>query len=242
MLLVLMMTMLAPQALAFCAIAPNVQKACANVAARLDLTDDAVARVQEYVRLLLEYNERTNVYSKSAYEKLPFHVEDSLRLACLVNDRASRGVLDIGSGSGLPSILIACVSPSLPTYAVESKSRKTRFLARMARELDLPRYVPLTQNVRELYQSWAFDVDVVTAKAFKPLPEVGPIARRCISGHARLLVPISEAQVREFDLADDQLVRTGGGRFIYFSEAVEPSHGVDQRKLVSPEAARSSRL
>ena len=33
------------------------------------------------MRELLRYNERTNVYSKSAYEHLPFHVQDSVVLA-----------------------------------------------------------------------------------------------------------------------------------------------------------------
>ena len=218
-----------------------VLAACAEATARLALPSAAAERVEGYVRLLLEYNEHTNVYSKSAYEKLPFHIEDSVRLAALAGGMASRGVLDVGSGSGLPSVITACVSPELPVFAVESKSRKTRFLAHCASELGLERYVPLTQNVRELCRSWAFDVDVVTAKAFKPLPEVGPIARRCISRSATLLVPISEAQVAEFSLGEAQLVREAG-RFVYYSEAVEPSHGVEQRKMVSLEAARASRL
>ena len=45
------------------------------------LPSEAKARVEAYVRELLRYNERTNVYSKSAYEHLPFHVQDSVVLA-----------------------------------------------------------------------------------------------------------------------------------------------------------------
>ena len=93
----------------------------------------------------------------------------------------------------------------------------------------------------DVQRSWAFDVDVVTAKAFKPLPEVGPIARRCIQSSARLMVPISESQVREFRLGEEQLLRSEGG-YLYFREAIEASHGSAQRKLVTPDSARSSRL
>lgn len=104
-----------------------------------------------YISLLLAYNERTNVYSKSAYEKLPFHVWDSITLARLlapaVADGKERGpassgmagdasgILDLGSGSGLPSVILACVHPDVPIFAVESKSRKTRFLQHVAREI-----------------------------------------------------------------------------------------------------------
>ena len=209
-----------------------VAESCGRAIAHLDLPSAAVERVQGYVSELLSYNERTNVYSKSAYERLPFHVADSVTLAMEIGQMgADKGVLDLGSGSGLPSLLIACVHPTLPVYAVESKSRKARFLAHAAKQLDLPAYTPLTQNVHELSRSWVFDVDVVTAKAFKPLPEVTPIGRRCILNDARLLVPISESQAKEFELGEDRLARRGD--YLYFSEPLAPSHGASQRKLVS---------
>ena len=111
------------------------------------------------------------------------------------------------------------------------KESGIRHAAPVSGELDLPVYTPLTQNVHELSRSWVFDVDVVTAKAFKPLPEVTPIGRRCILNDARLLVPISESQAKEFELGEDWLARRGD--YLYFSEPLAPSHGASQRKLVS---------
>jgi 16S rRNA G527 N7-methylase RsmG len=111
------------------------------------------------------------------------------------------------------------------------------FLAHAARRLGLDAYTPLTQNVNELCRSWVFDVDVVTAKAFKPLPEVAPIGAKCILSDARLLVPISEAQVREFALGDEQLARRGD-EFVYYSAALTPSRGASQRKQMTCEDAR----
>lgn len=220
----------------------SVLDSCAAAVAHLALPAATAERVSGYVSELLTYNERTNVYSKSAYEKLPFHVADSVTLALDIRDgrAAQRGVLDLGSGSGLPSVIIACVNPELPVFAVESKSRKTRFLTHAARRLGLENYTPLTQNVNELSRSWYFDVDVVTAKAFKPLPEVGPIGAKCILGDAQLLVPISEAQVLEFELGEERLARHGD--FLYFSEALSPTRDSSTRKLVTREAARTSRL
>ena len=221
----------------------SVLESCTAAIAPLGLPAEAAERVQGYVSELLTYNERTNVYSKSAYGKLPFHVADSLTLALNIRDsvQPSRGVLDLGSGSGLPSLLIACVHPELPVFAVESKSRKTRFLQHAARQIGLPHYTALTQNVFELSRSWVFDVDVVTAKAFKPLREVAPIGERCILHDARLLVPISAAQVAEFALTEEELARKGD-EYIYYSQRLSPSRGASTRKLVTSESARSSRL
>jgi 16S rRNA G527 N7-methylase RsmG len=214
---------------------------CEVAFSHLDLGEVAAERASRYVSELLRYNERTNVYSKAAYDKLPFHVADSLTLAALVRSASPHGVLDLGSGSGLPSVLMACVNPDIPVFAVESKSRKTRFLTRVGKALALPNYVPLTQNVNELSRSWCFDVDVVTAKAFKPLPEVAPIARRCIQGSARMLIPISDAQVVEFGLVEEQLERQGDN-FLYYAEALEASHGTAQRNMASVENTRAARL
>lgn len=219
----------------------DVLAQCEKAFAHLDLDEDARRRAGGYVAELLTYNERTNVYSKSAYGKLPFHIADSLTLATRIRNAQPRGILDLGSGSGLPSLLIACVNPEVPVFAVESKSRKTRFLTHAARKLGLDSYAALTQNVNELARSWCFDVDVVTAKAFKPLPDVGPIGRRCILSDAQLLIPISRAQVEEFALTDSQLEQQGE-EFVYYSEAISASHGAAQRKLVSLEAVRNLRL
>ena len=80
----------------------------------------ACDRVAAYVGELVRYNERTNIYAQSSYEHLPFHVLDSVTLGLAIAESATAaasGVLDLGSGSGLPSVLIAAVNPELPVYS-----------------------------------------------------------------------------------------------------------------------------
>ena len=69
----------------------------------LELDGPSRDRVAAYLRALLAYNEHTNVYSKSAYTHLPFHVHDSITLGMLIAELATpnSAVLDMGSGSGL---------------------------------------------------------------------------------------------------------------------------------------------
>ena len=66
----------------------------------------ACDRVAAYVGELVRYNERTNIYAQSSYEHLPFHVLDSVTLGLAIAESATAaasGVLDLGSGSGLPA-------------------------------------------------------------------------------------------------------------------------------------------
>lgn len=64
---------------------------------------------------------------------------------------------------------------------------------------------------QECYTSSVFDVPAVTAKAFKPVPEVGPIARRCVLGEATLHIrgDIVVAGPRFCDVVDRFLSRCG---------------------------------
>ena len=52
------------------------------------------------------------------------------------------------------------------------QSRKTVFLEQAGRALSLPLYRPITANVHEFARATYCAVDFVTAKAFKPMPEV----------------------------------------------------------------------
>ena len=150
------------------------------------LPSEAKERVEAYVRELLRYNERTNVYSKSAYEHLPFHVQDSVVLAeHLASQQPSDGgggVLDLGSGSGLPSVVLACVMPDRPVFAIESKSRKTRFLTQVAdpNPNPNPHQLTIAQPLRPTLTDYAFLTQV--ARKLE-LPLYTPLTQNVKEGH-----------------------------------------------------------
>lgn len=202
---------------------------------------------ERYVAALITYNAQTNVYSQGAYGKLPFHLQDSLTLGARIAQDPGP-VVDMGSGSGLPSVCVAISNPSVPVWAVESKGRKTAFLKAVASELGLRNLHILTENIVELSRTSAFDVRYVTAKAFKPLPEVLPLAKKAILRQAQLLVPISEAQVAEHGSGAKRLLDPAVdveriGEFIYFSRQIEasrPAGAKDKRIVITAPVGRAS--
>lgn len=153
------------------------------------------SKIDRYISLLKEYNETTNIYSKSAYDRLGFHIDDSLQLAKLIGNSAQR-VYDLGSGSGLPSVIIAMANPANEVVAIESKGRKTQFLKSVKTELNLSNYSVVQSDVNEWIRMDPAKADVVTAKAFKPIDRVIPIAERLLNRKGKLLVPISSAQAK----------------------------------------------
>ena len=150
--------------------------------------------VLRYFELLREYNEQVNIYSKHSYDKLPFHAEDSTCLASIIrNDRLT--VVDFGSGSGFPSIIIAIMNPNNKVYAVESKHKKCVFLEYVRHDLGLDNLIIINQNVFEFVRTVQFKVDVVTAKAFASFDKVYKLASVISSKGMRIYIPYSKKQV-----------------------------------------------
>lgn len=148
-------------------------------------------KLAAYVAQLKRYNEHTNIYSASAYGSLDWHIEGSVGLGQWLADDEGP-VIDWGSGCGLPIVPLAISRPDRPMVAIESKRRKTRFLDQVVHELGVGNLTIVTQDIAE----WAKQNPVmgtVTAKAFKPLPElVGYMTRHHLSPK-QLLVPASRA-------------------------------------------------
>lgn len=155
------------------------------------MTISTQQKLDHYVILLKAYNETTNIYAKSAYEKLPFHIADSEFLAAHLPSTA-RHVVDCGSGSGLPAIPIAILRPDLKITAIESKSRKTRFLLQAKQELDLTNLTIITGDVNEHLPR--IQPDILTAKAFAPMDKLLHILKRTKLKKVTLFIPISQAQ------------------------------------------------
>ncbi|MDP9022960.1 MAG: 16S rRNA (guanine(527)-N(7))-methyltransferase RsmG [Actinomycetota bacterium] len=93
------------------------------------------------------------------------HIPEALALAELLP--GGPALVDVGSGAGLPGMVIALARPDLDVTLVESTGKKARFLERAAADLDLGVVVV---NARiEADRSLAGRFDLATARAVAPL-------------------------------------------------------------------------
>ena len=150
-----------------------------------------------FLDMLKAYNETTNIYSKKAYDKLDFHIDDGLQLAELIGN-TNRQVVDIGSGAGFPSVIIAIQNPLNQVIAVESKSRKTRFLNQVKDELHLSNFEVNTVDIQTYINQTSSKVDVVTAKAFGSYEKVFKYAKLMAKKGAEMFIPISQRQCVDY--------------------------------------------
>ncbi|BDG09713.1 16S rRNA (guanine(527)-N(7))-methyltransferase RsmG [Anaeromyxobacter paludicola] len=103
---------------------------------RLPVGPEAVGRLTLFADRLLKWNRRVNLTAVTEpVELAEKHFADSLAL--LPHIGASRTILDIGSGAGLPGLALACVRPELQVTCCDSVGKKVAFVKAVAAELRL---------------------------------------------------------------------------------------------------------
>jgi 16S rRNA (guanine527-N7)-methyltransferase len=110
------------------------------------------------------------------------HILDSLR-AVPALDTSDIEALDLGSGAGLPGIVVAIARPSLRVGLVEARRRKAAFLELAVERLGLPNVAVLAQPANKLDGV----VDVCFARALAPLSGAWELARQLLRPAGRLV-------------------------------------------------------
>lgn len=143
------------------------------VAPDAGISGDARARLERFAGLLLEINQQLNLTGARHADQLwRAHIADSLALLPLI--REAHHLLDLGSGGGLPGLVLACVRPELRVTLLDARRKKVGALSRMIRQLDLPNAMAHWGRAEEVAKDGAFrgGFDVVTARAVAALPRL----------------------------------------------------------------------
>ena len=101
------------------------------------LSATKVRRLDEYCRLLWDWNARLNLTRHTDYEKFVSRdLVDVLALAEFLRD--GERILDVGTGGGVPGIPLAILRPDLRVELCDSTGKKTMAVSEILREMKLP--------------------------------------------------------------------------------------------------------
>lgn len=132
-------------------------------------------RLQRYAELVRKWNPAINLIARGTLPELERrHLQDSLQLADLVPPTQDEW-LDIGSGGGLPGIVVAISRPEVRIRLIDSDRRKVAFLQTAIRELSLPNCTAEAARIEELPPAHA---GIVSARALAPLDRLMPYLDR----------------------------------------------------------------
>lgn len=141
-------------------------------------------RLDAYQDLIRKWNPRINLVAPSTLDDLKKrHIDDCLQLAAQVST-VSGSWVDLGSGGGLPGIVvaIALADQNLSITLIESDQRKSAFLRTAIRELDLNNAQILTARIE---QAAPQNADYLSARALAPLPRLMPYLARHLGANGQ---------------------------------------------------------
>ena len=134
---------------------------------QLELNDQQVAQLLDYLKLIAKW---TKVYNLTALrdpaEMMTHHVLDSLAAIAPLQRQMTQGkLLDVGSGAGLPGVVIAICCPAISVTCVDTVAKKATFVKQVALELKLANLAGLHARVENISQPF----DVICSRAFASL-------------------------------------------------------------------------
>lgn len=151
------------------------EPALLDLLAQLDLQLDAkkIDQLAAYLALIQKWNKVYNLTAvRDPAEMVTHHLLDSLAaVAPLENHLAQAGLaasaslLDVGSGAGLPGVVIAICCPGIHITCVDTVAKKATFIKQAALELKLPNLIGLHARVESIHTPF----DVICSRAFASL-------------------------------------------------------------------------
>lgn len=197
---------------------------------QLHVPRETLQRLDQYVALLLAEATRQNLIAKSTFDDVwDRHIRDSAQLL-LLSSNAQRW-LDIGSGPGLPGIVVALIG-GMEMVLVEERARRAAFLDHAVTALALAGRVSVEGRRLERVESRAFDA--ITARAVAPLPRLFALARRFSRNDTLWLLPKGRNVEKELEEAR----RSWQGRFETVPSATDAEASIVVARNVRPRRAR----
>jgi 16S rRNA (guanine527-N7)-methyltransferase len=152
-------------------------------------------RLEAYLDELYRWNERLNLTAVPRAEAWPRHVEESRRLLEALSPAAGARVVDVGSGCGVPGIVIAVLRDDLRLTLLEADARRSGFLVHACGLLGLAQ-VEVVQRRAEIAghePAWREAFDHATSRAAAPPPALCELALPLVRVGGTLLCLVGDA-------------------------------------------------
>ena len=144
-----------------------------------DVSRETLGELEEYSLSIISKNKEINLISEST-EKLinSRHIKDSAQTIDFIDKIDIKTCTDIGSGAGLPGIVLAILmkrkNPLFKVVFYEKSLHKSNFLRDMSKKFKLNTEI----HQKNIFEEKNLTTDVIISRAFKPLPIILQIASK----------------------------------------------------------------
>jgi 16S rRNA (guanine527-N7)-methyltransferase len=150
----------------------------------MGLSQQNCAALIAFLALMHKWNRVYNLTAvRDPQQMIGRHLLDSLSVAPFI---AGQRVLDVGTGPGLPGIPLAVAQADKSFVLLDSRQKKTRFVAQAIIELGLPNVEVVTSRIEDYEPGKTFDT--VVSRAFTRVTEFVSLTRRLCGPGGRLVL------------------------------------------------------
>lgn len=181
--------------------ADQLKQACQ--ALELNPSDKQCAQLLEYLSQLLKWNKTYNLTAiRDAEQALIQHIFDSLSVVPILNklsvaqEAKDIKVLDVGSGAGLPGVVIAIMMTNAKVTCVDTVEKKMSFVRQMISVLKLDNLQAVHTRVENMVSE---KYDVVTSRAFASLKDFANLAGHHVDEKGYLLAMKGKEPTEEIE-------------------------------------------
>ncbi|WP_250509677.1 16S rRNA (guanine(527)-N(7))-methyltransferase RsmG [Caballeronia sp. GACF4] len=156
----------------------------------LALTSSQKQQLLDYVALLGKWNAVYNLTAiRDPKQMLIQHILDSLAIVPMLVAHQPKSILDVGSGGGLPGIVLAIVLPNVKVTLNDIVHKKTAFQSQAKVQLGLANLSVVTGRVENLRPGCEVPgkFDVIVSRAFADLADFVTLARHLVAEDGRIL-------------------------------------------------------
>tara|TARA_B100001175_G_C19384016_1_gene578008 strand:+ start:30 stop:665 length:636 start_codon:yes stop_codon:yes gene_type:complete len=143
----------------------------------LNVSRETLPELEEFRSLIISKNKEINLISSNTEENSrERHIIDSAQIIDFI-DKNDKKCVDIGSGSGLPGIVLAIImkhkKSKMEFHLYEKSYHKSNFLREVSKKFNLN--VKIFQE--DIFDQKNLETDLIVARAFKPIPVILNLAK-----------------------------------------------------------------
>ena len=150
----------------------------------VSLTDEQVRQLLDYHALINKWNKVYNLSAiRDPLESIKKHFLDSFSILEFIKPGL---LLDVGSGAGLPGIIIAIMKPKTNVFVIDSVGKKCRFMQTVKTELGLENLTVINTRVESFNYPELFSQ--ITSRAFASAIDTVNKTKHLIANDGRYLL------------------------------------------------------
>lgn len=144
----------------------KIQKSFDELSDEFKLNKMQQKQMFDYVQMLLEANKEFNLTAITSLKNvIDFHLRDSLMIGKYIDISKQTGVVDIGSGGGLPGIPLKICYPDVPFILIEVTKKKIDYLWQVIKTLNLDNIFVSELDWRTFLRKTEFEANLFCSRA-----------------------------------------------------------------------------